>query len=58
MVTRLFYNILRMKNLLIIIALIFVSVNIFAQDIITKQNGEEIQAKVLNVNDKEINYII
>lgn len=57
MVTRLFYNILRMKNLLIIIALIFVSVNIFAQDIITKQNGEEIQAKVLNVNDKEINYI-
>lgn len=46
-----------MKNLLIIIALIFVSVNIFAQDIITKQNGEEIQAKVLNVNDKEINYI-
>lgn len=46
-----------MKNLSIIIALIFVSVNIFAQDIITKQNGEEIQAKVLNVNDNEINYI-
>lgn len=31
--------------------------NIFAQDIITKHNGEEIQVKVINVNDKEINYI-
>lgn len=31
--------------------------NVFAQDIITKKNGEEIKAKVLNVSDSEINYI-
>lgn len=40
-----------------IIAMLFVITNTFAQDIITKKNGEEIQAKVLNVSDKEINYI-
>lgn len=37
--------------------MLFATMNAFAQDIITKKNGEEIQAKVLNVNDTEINYI-
>lgn len=37
--------------------MLFAVTNTFAQDIITKKNGEEIQAKVLNVSDKDINYI-
>ena len=46
-----------MKQFFIFTALILTSINLFAQDIITKRNGEEIAAKVLNINDKEINYI-
>lgn len=59
MVTRLFhipiFNI--MKRVLILTAILFTTINIFAQDIITKRNGEEIKAKVLTINNKEINYI-
>ena len=48
---------INMKKFFIFTALILTSINLFAQDIITKRNGEEIAAKVLNINDKEINYI-
>lgn len=46
-----------MKKIIVLLTLVFSTVTLFAQDIITKRNGEEIQAKVLNINDKEINYI-
>ena len=48
---------INIKHFFIFTALILTSINLFAQDIITKRNGEEIAAKVLNINDKEINYI-
>jgi len=44
-----------MKNL-IILCLMFVSVNIFAQDFIILKNGEEIEAKVLEINEHNIDY--
>jgi len=44
-----------MRNLLII-CLILVSANIFAQDFIILKNGEEIEAKVLEINDTKIDY--
>lgn len=46
-----------MKKIIVLLTLVFSTVTLFAQDVITKRNGEEIQAKVLNINDKEINYI-
>jgi len=44
-----------MKNLLIL-CLILMSANIFAQDFIILKNGEEIEAKVLEINDTKIDY--
>lgn len=46
-----------MKKLFILFLLAIVTVGVFAQDTITKRNGEEILAKVLNINDTEINYL-
>ena len=46
-----------MKKFIILLTLLSTTVNLFAQDVITKLNGDEIQAKVLNINDTEINYI-
>lgn len=46
-----------MKKTFILFLLAIISLGLPAQDIITKRNGEEIQAKVLNINDTEINYI-
>lgn len=48
---------IKMKKILVLLALLFTTVSIFAQDIITKKNGEEIQAKVLTINSQEINYL-
>lgn len=46
-----------MKNILVLFILVFTTISSFAQDIITKKNGDEIQAKVLTVNNKEISYL-
>jgi uncharacterized membrane protein len=44
-----------MKKLLLGITILF-SANTFCQDLITTQAGEEIQAKVLSINEKDISY--
>lgn len=46
-----------MKTILTITLLLLTALNLHAQDIIVKNNGEEIQAKVLNINETQINYI-
>lgn len=46
-----------MRNILVLLFLLFTTMSIYAQDIITKKNGDEIQAKVLSVNSKEISYL-
>lgn len=50
-------QLIKMKKIIVLLTLLFTTMTLFAQDIITKRDGEEIQAKVLNINDKEINYI-
>lgn len=46
-----------MKNCFFLIVIAsFISVNSEAQDIITKRNGDDIQAKVLQISDSEIKY--
>lgn len=46
-----------MKNYMLFFALLmFMVVNLNAQDIITKQNGDDIKAKVLEISDTEILY--
>ncbi len=45
-----------MKNTLITLMLVIVMLPAYAQDIITKKNGEDIKAKVLEVTKTEIKY--
>lgn len=44
-----------MKKIIIVLSLLFCSVG-FAQDVLTKKNGEDISAKVLEVTSTEIKY--
>jgi hypothetical protein len=45
-----------MKKYLFVLFAILAGFNLKAQDIITKSNGEEIQAKILEISDTEIKY--
>lgn len=45
------------KSLLLLLVLLFSTICVFAQDVITKKDGTEVQAKVLSVNSYEINYL-
>lgn len=45
-----------MKRFILLIAVLFFGVNAFAQDIITKKDATEIQAKVVKVGTYEIEY--
>ncbi len=45
-----------MKNVLFTLMLIVFSISIYAQDIITKKNGDEIKAKVQKIGTTEIEY--
>ena len=48
-----------MKRILLILMCIFAgTVVLSAQDIITKKDGSDIRAKVLEVNDADIRYIL
>lgn len=46
-----------MKKFSVLLALIFVCSSLFAQDIITKKNGEVIEAKIIEVSDVEVRYL-
>jgi hypothetical protein len=45
-----------MKKLFLLIQGVALSFNLFSQDIITKKNGEDIKAQVLEVTDTEVKY--
>lgn len=45
-----------MKKTILFIALLFSSCLVFSQDVITKKNGEDIKAKVMEVTTSEIKY--
>lgn len=45
-----------LKFLLLLVISLFISFNGYTQDIITKKNGEEIIAKILEVNNSEVKY--
>ena len=45
-----------MKKSVFLLICIIASLNVYAQDIITKSNGDEIVAKVLEVNPDNLKY--
>jgi len=45
-----------MKELLLLFLFAFASTVLNAQDIIVKQNGDELQSKVIEINDTEVKY--
>lgn len=45
-----------MKKICLFICMFFITSYFFAQDIIVKINAEEIQAKVLTINENDISY--
>lgn len=45
-----------MKKILFITVILFAAVTSFSQDILVMQNGDEIQTKILEVNDSQVKY--
>lgn len=46
-----------MKKVTAILVFLFACASVFAQDVITKKNGEDIRAKVLEVSQDEVKYV-
>lgn len=45
-----------LKNIVVLVGLLFLGINVYSQDILIKKNGDELEVKVTKISDVEVEY--
>ena len=45
-----------LKNIVVLVGLLFWGINVYSQDILIKKNGDELEVKVTKISDVEVEY--